>query len=538
MKLTKKALLLVIVSALLVSLFAGCQKDVTTDLGTMTSEEVKAFEKMAGGLKLPLDDKGTKIEYMVVSDLTDLNEQAAIKELRRRTGLDINILAIPASVYNEKGLTLIASKDAMPDIMNNSYDQGMRNDLGLQGAFAAVNKYADILPNFKRIFIDEAEELGTTLPMRAGIASDGNLYYFPKYDNERYVNHGMLYRKDIFDKHGLKMWNSTEELYQVLKKLKELYPDSTPFVSKNGGAIFYKLIQSYGITDFGRLFFDENDGKWKQSVTDIRLKNLLDDMKKMYDEGLIDPEFITATQSAWTQKMTQADKAFVTFDWIGRLEQFKAQTKETVPDYDLRYANPFGPNQTVVTLAKTGYAGPQITNNENAELSLKLCDYLLSEGGAELTSLGIEGVTYNLDDRGFAEYVTFEGKVPSINDISAKFGLYVEGLTLRGDKRSCYFNYTELEQEAQDLMLNKENGFEPVDPALVYTPEEKEIIDKDLAAIEKATQEFTTKYILAEKGSKDTGDAAWDAWVKKARSSFNIDEQEKVANEIYKRLYK
>jgi len=539
MELTKKALLLVIVSALLLSLFSGCTpKDVTTELGTMTSEEVKAFEKQAGGLKLPLDDKGTKIEYMVVSDLTDLNEQAAIKELRRRTGLDINILAMPASVYNEKGMTLIASKDSMPDIMNNSYDQGMRNDLGIQGAFAAVNKYADILPNFKRIFIDEAEELGTTLPMRAGIASDGNLYYFPKYDNERYVNHGMLYRKDIFDKHGLKMWNSTEELYQVLKKLKELYPDSTPFVSKNGGAIFYKLIQSYGITDFGRLFFDENDGKWKQSVTDIRLKNLLDDMKKMYDEGLIDPEFITATQSAWTQKMTQADKAFVTFDWIGRLEQFKAQTKETVPDYDLRYANPFGPNQTVVTLAKTGYAGPQITNNENTELSLKLCDYLLSEGGAELTSLGIEGVTYNLDDKGFAEYVTFEGKVPSINDISAKFGLYVEGLTLRGDKRSCYFNYTELEQEAQDLMLNKENGFEPVDPALIYTPEEKAIIDKDLAAIEKATQEFVTKYILAEKGSKDTGDAAWDAWVKKARSSFNIDEQEKVANEIYKRMYK
>ena len=163
----------------------------------------------------------------------------------------------------------------------------------------------------------------------------------------------------------------------------------------------------------------------------LSLSEMLDFMKKLYNEGLIDPEFLTATQSAWTQKMTQADKAFVTFDWIGRLEQFKAQTKETVPDYDLRYANPFGPNQTVVTLAKTGYGGPQVTNNEKAELSLKLLDYLLSEGGAELTSLGIEGVTYNLDDKGFAEYVTFEGKVPSINDISAKFGLYVEGLTLK-----------------------------------------------------------------------------------------------------------
>ena len=374
--------------------------------------------------------------------------------------------------------------------------------------------------------------------MRAGIAADGNLYYFPKYDTERDVNHGMLYRKDIFDKHGLKMWNSPEELYDVLKKLKEIYPDSTPFVSKNGVGIVYKLIQSYGIPDFGRLFFDENDGKWKQSVIDQRLKDLLDMLKKMYDDGLIDPEFITTTQSAWTQKMTQPDKAFVTFDWIGRLEQFKLQTKETIPDYDLRFANPFGPNQSVNTLGKTGYTGPQVTNNKKAELSLKLLDYLLSEGGAELMNLGVEGETYKLDDRGFAVYKGFEDRVPSINDISEKFGLYVQGLTLRGDKRSCYFNYTELEQEAQDLMLNKENGFEKEDPALSYTPEEKELIDRDLADIQKGYSEFITKYILSDKGTEHTGDKAWDAWVKKAKSTWNIDEQERIANEVYKRLYK
>jgi len=537
MKITKKLLLLIVISSLIVSAFSGCGKQIETDMGTMTAEEVKAFEEKAGGLKLPLDDRGTKIQYMVVSDLTGLNDQAAIKELRRRTGINVDVYAMPPSVYNEKGMTLIASKSSMPDIMINSYDQGMRNDLGIQGAFVAVNKYADILPNFKKIFIDEAEERGTTLPMRAGVASDGNLYYFPKYDNERVVNHGMLYRKDIFDKHGLKMWNSTEELYEVLKKLKELYPDSTPFVSKNEGAIIYKLIQSYGIPDFGRLFYDENDGKWKQSVVDQRLKDLLDMLKKMYDEGLIDPEFITTTQADWTQKMVHPEKAFVTFDWIGRLEQFKQQTAETVPDYDLRYGNPFGPNQSVNCLGKTGYAGPQITNNKNAELSLKLCDYLLSEGGAELMSLGVEGVTYTLDEKGYAVYTDFQDKIPTINEISEKYGLYVDGLVIRGDKRSCYFNYTEKEKEAQELMINKENGIEKEDPALVYTPEEKAVIDKDLTDIEKATQEFFTKYILSDKGSKDTGDAAWEAWVKKARSTWNIDEQERVANEIQQRMY-
>ena len=99
MKAMKKVLLFVIVSALLVSALAGCgRKDVVTDLGAMTGEEVETFEKMAGGLKLPLDKNGTTIQYMVVSDLTDLNDQLEIKELRRRTGINIDILAMPASV--------------------------------------------------------------------------------------------------------------------------------------------------------------------------------------------------------------------------------------------------------------------------------------------------------------------------------------------------------------------------------------------------------------------------------------------------------
>ena len=48
-------------------------------------------------------------------------------------------------------------------------------------------------------------------------SADGKLYMFPTYDINRDVNHGMLYRKDIFDKHGIKMWNSPEEFYNVLK---------------------------------------------------------------------------------------------------------------------------------------------------------------------------------------------------------------------------------------------------------------------------------------------------------------------------------
>ena len=115
MKITKKLLLLIVISSLIVSAFSGCGKQIETDMGTMTAEEVKAFEEKAGGLKLPLDDRGTKIQYMVVSDLTGLNDQAAIKELRRRTGINVDVYAMPPSVYNEKGMTLIDALNALYD---------------------------------------------------------------------------------------------------------------------------------------------------------------------------------------------------------------------------------------------------------------------------------------------------------------------------------------------------------------------------------------------------------------------------------------
>ena len=41
-------------------------------------------------------------------------------------------------------------------------------------------------------------------------ANDNNLYFYPKFDYQKEVTKGFLYRKDIFDKHGLKMWQGKD----------------------------------------------------------------------------------------------------------------------------------------------------------------------------------------------------------------------------------------------------------------------------------------------------------------------------------------
>ena len=466
-----------------------------------------------GTLKLPIDTKGTTIEMLCATDVTTNNDSVVVKELRRRTGLNVQVIAIPVSAYKEKAQVLIASQDKMPDML---YPAGFTtpeiNDLGGQNAFANVLDYADELPNFKKIYVDEAKERNVEGNLKNLMDAKGRLFMFPVYDYARDVNHGMLYRKDIFDKHGIKMWNDKESFLNALRQLKKLYPNSTPFVSKTGTTIIRDIGYSWGIFGF-EPYYDEESGLWKYSCTDAKFKEVLDFLKTMYNEGLIDPEFITCTQAAWTSKMTQKDKAFVTWDWIGRLDMFKEQTLETVPSYDLRYAYPIGGK--VITLGRTG-AGPAIKKGKNELLSLKLCDYLLSESGAQLITMGIEGVTYNLREDGKAEYIGHEGeRGVGISELESEYGLYIQGMYMRFDRRCSYYDFTEREQEAQDMMNNKEGGgYMPLDPVLSFTPDEIDINSKYTTGITKAAEEFATKYILDDK----YGEKEWNEWLNKAKT--------------------
>ena len=512
----KRVFSLGIAAAMTVALFSGCGKNSDVDLGVMTKEEIAKFEETTGGLKLPLDNKATTITVLCDTS-QDSNQSVVINELRRRTGINVELIQIPRATLTEKSRVMLASKDQMPDIFQGGMTVQELNEYGLQGAFEPVNEHLNELPNIKSIYVDRAQELKTEKVMKSYVASDGNLYVVPTYDSDRDVNHGMLYRKDIFDKHNIPMWNSPEEFYQAMKKLKALYPTSTPFVSKNGEAIFWRLGQSWGGLDISRPYYDETSGTWKHSATDQNLKDMLDFLKKMYDEKLIDPEFLTCTQAAWTSKMTQPTSAFTTVDWIGRLDQFYEQTRGIVPDYDLRYANPMGPSQKVITLSRVG-TGPAVKKGKNSLLALKLLDYLISENGAELMTCGIEGVTFNWNkDKTHAEYIGFEeGKSIQINDLEEKYGMCVSGLYRRFDRRSAYFNLSEKEQEAQDMMLNKEGGgFLPEDPELSFTKEEQQVFSDYNAKIEKDTLEFCSKYILSSNPS-ETGDTAWNTWVKHA----------------------
>ena len=503
----KQWLYLLLLCIFIGGVFVGCGNQGGENIFQLGGQEYALGD--TGGLTLPLTTENETLSYLVTSGVSDLNNKYIIQVLREVTGVNLQVEAYPASTVNEKVKMLVAAK-TLPDLIGAGLESDEAiNDLGVQGAFVSIDDRLDLMPNLKALIYDNEEH---NWFFKSYQAEDGHTYVIPLYDFQRDVNHGMLYRKDIFDKHGISLWEGPEEFYDRLKQLKTLYPDSVPFTSKNQENIFNQLSVSWGLNAY-LPYYDEEEKIWKHSDTDPLMKEILDFVRKMVQEELFDPEFLTLTQAAWTQKMTQEEKAFVTFDWIGRLEMFKTQTAETLPEYDLRYAPPIGPKGTVVSLPKIG-TGSAASNRKNHELALQFSDFLLSEAGAELITMGVEGETYVLDENGMAQYLEFEKDYAiTINDLEEKYGMFLQGMYKRFDRRSIYFNYTEREQEAQDFAV-KNNRFEPADPKLLYTNEEKEILTGLMPNLRKASSEFFIQYVLTE----NTGQPAWDAWIEKFSS--------------------
>ncbi len=520
----KKRIIAFGLSVLMCLPLAGCGGETNALFNKETADKLGD----TGGLKLPLTDKNETVEWSITTTKEDFDQSYVAQKLKEVTGVDVKFRVVPSAMREEKLSVWIASKD-LPDIIGQGLDDNVKDDIATQGALAAVEDYMDELPNFKATFVDNKDN---NWIFKSYAAPDGKLYGFYGYDWARDINvNAAMYRKDIFDKHNIPMWDGPDSFYSAMKKLKELYPQSTPYSSKVQSDIFKTLGYSWGVNAH-EPYYDEVEKVWKYTDTDPQYKDMLDFMRKLYAEKLLDPEFLTMTQAAWTSKMTQADKAFVTVDWIGRMEMFKKQAV-SVPDYDLRFANPVGPKQVMQEADQICWARYVAKSNDDREkTAFKLLDFLLSPAGAELITMGINGETYTLDENGKAKYLEFsyaEDDMPDMNSLESKYGMFAEGMYLKFDRRSSYFQFTEREQEAQDFAKDPSH-IDPLDPVLSFTMEEKEVINDCKTKLETAGKEFASKYVLGT----ETGDAAWNAWVEKA-NSLGAEKVITIYNEAQKR---
>lgn len=227
--------------------------------------------------------------------------------------------------------TMIASGD-LPDIVWGERGTDVER-LREAGLLVPLDDYIDKYPNLKKWLDPKA--------MNMLRSPDGKLYQFPNwYTNRPNGNAGWVVNKKIYTELGSPKLETTDDLYNYLKQVKEKYPDVIPFET-DLAAEGHGLDQLYSAFKEDNLGFTrfyavpEGDG-FKSIYKDEPFRESVVYAAKLFREGLM-------TQDAMTQTRDQVDEKLLN----GRVAVY-ASANPTVyamaADTEVRKKDPNDPN--------------------------------------------------------------------------------------------------------------------------------------------------------------------------------------------------
>jgi putative aldouronate transport system substrate-binding protein len=416
---------------------------------------------------------------------------AVWKWIKEKTNISIN----QEFYTGPESLPLAIASGDMPDIMS-VFPPDARK-YGPQGAFMDLSKHMDKMPNLKAFLASKPE-------VASRMTSPGGEMYHVLNDGSGAGNRMVyFYRDDIFKKHNLQEPKTWEEMYETAKKLKELYPDSYPFVFRHGIGTLRSFGPAFGI--YPQFYEDPATGKFKHGVTDPGFKKLVEMLNKFYKEGLIPPDWLSMDYKAWTQFIS-TNKSFMSIQFIGQIEIMNSQLKDGA---HLKFmAPPLGYGSKAYTpkadFEEYGFAVSSTTKNLDA--ALRYLDFIYSKEGTDILSWGKEGETYTVVN-GKRKFLP-QFKEP--NDLRKELGIMTTGTYGYADFEASKSLSNENEQYSHTEAAKYDYPVMNNTPPL--TGEEKSSILTIEEQVQKHYESSVAKFIMGE-----TPMSQWDAFLEELK---------------------
>ena len=317
-----------------------------------------------------------------------------------------------------------------------------------------------------------------------------------------------MYRKDIFEKHGLEVPTTYDELYEVCKKLKGLYPDSYPLCLRSGIHVLDCTAQSWKEYMCYHPNYDYSKGEWNFGVVEPEFGDMIAFYRMMIEEGLLPADFFTIETKTWEELM-YTDRGFISFDYLVRIDQCNSNMRGENPDYTVAIMAPPKSDgaQAVNKVLKqfpdlNGFMLVNSGDEERISNALSLLDWFYSPEGIEVQSWGKEGVTYQVVD-GEREWLVEEGA-----DIMNTFGLFTPGALACVEPEAFNKQYSD-EQIAQSAELK---NYETANPSPFFTMSFSEDVASERAdiwvALNGLCAEMLSKFLLGQRPMEE-----WDDFV-------------------------
>lgn len=328
-----------------------------------------------------------------------------IMEIERRSGVKPNFLNVPWNAYAERLNLAVASGDMADITLNNGPNFPIVIQWASEGVFLRLDELLKTAPNIQaRVPQDVMETM---------VAQDGNTYWVPRL---WVAPHTFLIREDWLDRYGLSAPENLDEFYQVAKAMQDgLRSDGIADAYAYGGFGFMfwaRWVSSAFDLPIDR--FKRIDGEWKYTTTVPAFRQVVEYLKRLYDEGLMDPEFLVLNPSQGREKLYQgrigmagmriddvvrANEIFASAGSDARVGAFAPPRSDTgVGGYT--YNDPL--NEDGI-----GYwmAASIARSSRKAEPAMQLMDFMFSEDGTELGFWGREGVEHRVGSDGRREWI-------------------------------------------------------------------------------------------------------------------------------------
>ncbi|WP_168120775.1 extracellular solute-binding protein [Paenibacillus sp. HB172176] len=462
------------------------------------------------------------------------------KEILNRTNIDVQLEAVPNSNYDDKKKTLLATNN-LPDIT--IINQQDVTDYSSTGIFLPLMDYMKegMLPNFKKHW--------DALPELKKLTVDGELYAFPAIArNEAKNGSGPVIRMDLLEANNLEVPKTFDELLTVLKKLKEIYPDSHPWTIRKGTQQLLSTT-AYSLGTGNGIYFDKDvdGGRYVFGPATEAFKNMLGYFNEAYKSGVLDPDYAVMTSQLWKEKLTSG-KSFFFFDNSGFAMDDTRALRKTEPDakFQIIPVPEYDSGKARATYFATKFStDTQFAINSQAkdpETLLKFIDWMYSEEASNLTNFGIEGENYELDDQGQPvfkkEFVDpfKDGQPTPYYAVYTELGTGKLNFTPWFANTMTWFQIDKLTGTWDDLneeywsIINADDSY--VDPTMdpPLTQEESARVKELLLPLNTMLEQEYDKFIM---GAKPIGE--YDKVIEKARG-MGADELEQIYNGALERL--
>lgn len=375
---TVKAAATVMAACLSVSALAACGSDkegasATAAPSAGAAETAAATAKPKQEISISMYDRGE-----VTSSEGNYENNRWTKWINENAPAIAKWVPVPRNEAQTKLNTLIASGGA-PDLIW-EYDRNYIAQLANQGAIQPIDQYIEKYSTTFKKYLKENPELKPYLMV------NGKMYAFSSVRGQESVaNAGMWIRQDWLDKLGLKAPTTTEEFLEVARKFKTLDPDgngkadTVPVVfNSNGPTVMRNLFASHWgqwYLENGQLEFGRISDRYMESMAF---------QKQLYDEGLLDQEYITDKNAQRATQLWSTGKAGI-FMGSWDMENLFKDLKKNLPDAKMTALEPF-----TTKYGKNGLLQSAIPNivvafnskmkEEKIEAAIKFLDWMLDSG--------------------------------------------------------------------------------------------------------------------------------------------------------------